>query len=134
MRRRRRPSINITSLIDVMFLLLIFFMVSSTFKQQPGLDIALPQAETASPQDVTTKEIVIDGEGRLFFAAQPVDEDGLRAALIQYLAESPEGLLVLRADAKTDFGRVARALDIARAVGGKQVIVPTDPLEESRER
>ena len=56
----RRPSINITSLIDVMFLLLIFFMVSSTFREDTGVDIRLPEAETASQQPMGAHEIVVD--------------------------------------------------------------------------
>jgi biopolymer transport protein ExbD len=133
-RPRRRPLINITSLIDVMFLLLIFFMVSSTFREQYGIDVTLPQAETASEQDVEEHEVVVTEEGELFYGGQLVDEAGLREAMAAQLEADPESVFVLRADEKADFGLALRAMDIARSLGaaygedgrGATLIIPTD--------
>ena len=58
-KQRRKPVINVTPLIDVLFLLLIFFMVSSTFRDDLAIDITLPKAQSATVQDVTAKEIAI---------------------------------------------------------------------------
>jgi biopolymer transport protein ExbD len=132
-RPRRRPRINITSLIDVMFLLLIFFMVSSTFREQYGIDITLPEAETASEQDVDQHEIVVTEDGALFFGDQRVDEAGLREAMTRQLEAKPDSVFVLRADEKADFGLALRAMDIARSLGarysedgrGATLIIPT---------
>ncbi|MBN2307392.1 MAG: biopolymer transporter ExbD [Candidatus Hydrogenedentes bacterium] len=124
-RHRRRPSINVTSLIDVMFLLLIFFMVSSTFREQFGVDVDLPAAETAARTETTTREIVVSADGTMYFGHEPVDEAGLRLAITALLKEDPEGSLVLKADEKADFGVVIRAIDIARDVGGTRLIIPT---------
>ena len=123
-RHRRRPSINITSLIDVMFLLLIFFMVSSTFREHFGIDVTLPEAQTAERADVTTHEITVSQEGQFYFGQRLVDEEGLRRAITDLLADDPEASLVLRADDKADFGRVIRAIDIAREVGGTRLVIP----------
>ena len=127
-RHKRRPSINITPLIDVMFLLLIFFMVSSTFKEQMGIEITLPRAETATAQEVKTREIIIQRDGQLYFGDEAVDEEGLREALRRLLVEEPSARLVLRADREADFGRAIRAIDIVREVGGQHLIIPTEPL------
>ena len=124
--RRRRPAITITPLIDVMLLLLIFFMLTSTFRQSTGLDITLPQARSGSAQEMELHEVVVDREGQLFYGTTPVDEAGLRQQLTDLLAQDPDAQLVLRADASADFGRVIRAIDIAREVGGEQLIIPTD--------
>lgn len=124
--RRRRPAITITPLIDVMLLLLIFFMLTSTFRQSTGLDITLPQARSGSAQEMELHEIVVDREGQLFFGTTPVDEAGLRQQLTELLAEDADAQLILRADASAGFGRVIRAIDIAREVGGEQLIIPTD--------
>lgn len=124
-RSRRRPIINITSLIDVMFLLLIFFMVSSTFREQYGIDVDLPEAATASQQEAEPYEIVVTSQGEYFFGQQRVDANGLREAVKTLLAEQQDARLVLRADEEADFGQVVRAIDIAREVGGRQLIIPT---------
>jgi len=124
-RRRKPPRINITSLIDVMFLLLIFFMVSSTFRHHFGIDITLPEAETAAELESSTYEITVNAAGEMFFGQQPVDEEGLRQSLVALLKEEPDAMLVLRADESTDFGAAIRAVDIARAVGARQLVIPT---------
>ncbi|HOJ33419.1 MAG TPA: biopolymer transporter ExbD [Candidatus Hydrogenedentes bacterium] len=130
-RTRRRPIINITSLIDVMFLLVIFLTVSTTFREQLGIEIDLPEAATSEEHEKETpKEILITREGEIFFGGQAVDENGLREALRGFVTQNPETPIVLRADAKADFGPVVRALDIAREVGGTKLIIPTAQPEE----
>ncbi len=124
-RSRRRPSINLTSLIDVMFLLLIFFMVSSTFREHLGIDITLPHADTAEEQRLDTHEITVTAKGELYFGEQRVDEDGLKKSIVALLTADPEAVLVLRADEGADFGRVLRAIDITRNAGGARLIIPT---------
>ena len=126
---KRRPSINITPLIDVMFLLLIFFMVSSTFKDYLGIDIDLPEAESAGPHEEANHEILVDSEGVYYFAGESIDEEGLRAALTALIESEPSGTLSLRADRNADFGFVLRVIDIAESVGGAKLIIPTDLLE-----
>lgn len=126
-RHRRHPHINITSLIDVMFLLLIFFMVSSTFRAHLGIDLTLPEAETATAREVSTHEITVTESGDYYFGQQRVDEAGLRASMTTLLEAEPGATLVLRADEKADFGRVVRVIDIARDVGGTKLVIPTRP-------
>lgn len=131
-RYRRKPSINITSLIDVMFLLLIFLMVSTTFRQQLGIDVDLPEAGTASAQEMRPHEIVVTRNGEYYFGEQRVDEAGLREAIVKALESEPEASLVLRADEQADFGKVIRAVDIARDVGGTRFIIPTRHPENTK--
>jgi biopolymer transport protein ExbD len=124
-RHKRRPSINITPLIDVMFLLLIFFMVSSTFKEQLGIDITLPQAGTSESKDVSIHEIVIDKDGAYLFHEAIVSLEQLRAQIAGVLKEEPEATLVLRADAGADIGAFVRAIDVVKDVGGDKLVIPT---------
>ncbi|MEA3365674.1 MAG: biopolymer transporter ExbD [Candidatus Hydrogenedentes bacterium] len=124
-RTRRRPTINITSLIDVMFLLLIFFMVSSTCREDLGSDVTLPHAETAVEQTMEPQEITVTEKGDFFFGQQLVDEAGLEKSIQELLRENPDAVFVLRADENADFGRVVRAIDIARDAGGAKLIIPT---------
>ena len=131
--QKRKPSINMTPLIDVMFLLLIFFMVSSTFREDLGIDITLPKAESAATQDITAKEIVVDQAGVAYFEGQVVSPQELREALAAVLADDPRATLVLRADDRADFGRVLRVIDIARDLNAANLIIPTDLLETNPE-
>ena len=126
---KRRPSINITPLIDVMFLLLIFFMVSSTFKDDYGIEIELPEAESAESHQEASHEIVVDSEGAYYFGGEAVDEEGLREVLKLFIESEPGATLSLRADRNADFGFVLRVIDIAEAVGGTKLVIPTDLLE-----
>ena len=124
-RERRKPYINIINLVDVLFLLLIFFMISSTFRQHLGIDIALPQAATSSSHEQSQQEIVVSQSGDLYFGDQKVDEQGLHVAIAKLVQDNPKAALVLRADEGANFGRVIRAIDIAREVGGTKLIIPT---------
>ncbi|MBI5091993.1 MAG: biopolymer transporter ExbD [Candidatus Hydrogenedentes bacterium] len=124
-RERRKPYINIVNLVDVLFLLLIFFMISSTFRQHLGIDIMLPEAATSTNLDVKPHEIVVSQAGELFFGDQKVDEAGLHAAIAELLKTDPKADIVLRADEGANFGRVVKAIDIAREVGGSRLIIPT---------
>lgn len=123
-RARRRPTINITPLIDVMFLLLIFFMVSSTFRDEFAVDVTLPEAATAEQTETTDHVISVDEAGALFFAGKAVDEAGLAQAIREVMTADPEAALVLKADESADFGDVMRAIDVARGAGGSRLILP----------
>jgi biopolymer transport protein ExbD len=126
---KRKPVINITSLIDVMFLLLIFFMVSSTFKEKDyAIDITLPKAESATEQIVKVHEITVDSGGILYLDNETMEEAGLREALLALKQSDPTAAVVLRADESADFGRVVRAIDIARNAGIVNLVIPTDRL------
>ena len=130
-RRFRRPTINITPLIDVMFLLLIFFMLTTTFREHLGIDVSLPQAATAESMEITKHEVTVKATGEIYFGGNRVDLPGLRTALETVLQEEPRTPIVLRADKDAAFQDVIRVIDMCRAVGGLQLIIPTHlPSEE----
>lgn len=112
--------INITPLIDVVFLLLIFFMVSTTFSQHSQLQIELPES-TAEQQDKLPDviEIAIDREGQYFLQGKELvntSMDTLRKAL-KNLAKGGTPPVVINADAKTPHQAVVTAMDAARKAG-----------------
>ena len=123
-RARKRPTINITPLIDIMFLLLIFFMVSSTFREEFAVDVTLPEAATGEQLESSDHVISVDEAGTLYFAGERVDEAGLDRAIRDVMLADPEASLVLKADEAADFGDVMRAIDIARGAGGSRLILP----------
>lgn len=127
-RRKRKPAINITPLVDIMFLLLIFFMVSSTFRNDFGLDITLPQAVSAATQSDTSVPIFIAEGGRILVGEVAVAEEELRKVLQERLAAEPETLFKLSADRRVPFELAVKVIDTARAVGGTKLIIETEAI------
>jgi biopolymer transport protein ExbD len=123
--RRRRPSINITPLIDVMFLLLIFFMVSSTFRDQEGIDITLPEAQTGAQQERTNYTINVTAEDSLLFDGDPVTPDALKKIMGNLHRDEPDAVVTLSADEASSWQAVVHVIDTARDVGSTQLNIPT---------
>tara|TARA_R110001592_G_scaffold22955_1_gene90688 strand:- start:171 stop:596 length:426 start_codon:yes stop_codon:yes gene_type:complete len=125
-RERRRATINITSLIDVMFLLLIFFMVSSVFRDTIGLDITLPTASTAENQQEAPHDIFITSEGNITFGKQEgLSLEELEGAIRALVAEEPDARMALTADAKSSYEDFVAVIDIARKAGGEKLVIHT---------
>ncbi len=124
-RKRKRPSITITSLIDVVFLLLVFFMVSTTFAEHPGIKLELPSASSAEPSKLAPLTLAIDKKGRMYLNDESIREDELREKL-EEAAKKPDATLVLRADKAVPYGYVVRAMDISRQSGIRRIVSLTD--------
>ncbi|MGD2136816.1 MAG: biopolymer transporter ExbD [Gammaproteobacteria bacterium] len=128
------PEINLTPLIDVVFLLLIFFMVSTTFEHQSRIKIDLPEA-TAVPTrpDDESLEIIIDAEGRFFIGERQVvntELKTLRAAISKAAGDREAIPVIIRADANTPHQSVVTALDAAAQLGLTQISLATSKIEE----
>jgi len=127
--QEEEPDINLTSLIDVVFLLLIFFMVSATFERQALLRVELPEASTATQESLPDRvELVITETGEYFIGDNMLADprkSTLRLALAEAFAENPDAVLVLRADAGNDHGLVVRAMDAAAAEGISRLSIAT---------
>ena len=119
--RRRSPELNITPLIDVVFLLLIFFMVSTTFDRYSEIQIELPQADAEKREkDADYIDVTIDRAGIYFVDQREVVNtslDTLRRALKKALGERNEIPVVISADARTPHQSVITAMDAASRVG-----------------
>lgn len=128
---KEEPTVDLTSLIDVVFLLLIFFMVSTTFERQALLKVDLPEASEVEDQtDVPDSlELVIDDEGRMFLNDQRlVDSDArtLRAAIQEQAGDNRSVPLILRADRETPHHHVVTAMDVAAQLGFTNLSIATD--------
>jgi biopolymer transport protein ExbD len=128
---KEEPTVDLTSLIDVVFLLLIFFMVSTTFERQALLKVDLPEASEVEDQTDApdSLELVIDDEGRMFLNDQRlVDSDArtLRAAIQQQAGDNRSVPLILRADRETPHHHVVTAMDVAAQLGFTNLSIATD--------
>jgi biopolymer transport protein ExbD len=124
--RRRRPAVNVTSLIDVLFLLLIFFMVSSTFRQHPAIKLELPEAAVAEPSRTDALTLTISADRRLYLQGEEIELGALRDRLRTALADQPDLVVVLQADRKVDYGLVIEAIDLAKQAGVRKLSAFTE--------
>jgi len=127
--RRKSLDINLTPLIDVVFLLLIFFMVSTTFNRETEISVDLPDAtETTLPTDEQSIEITISEDGRYYINQQLVintQVKTLRSALTKVLGDRKSSHLTIIADAKTPHQSVVTAMDVARQLGLVHISIAT---------
>jgi biopolymer transport protein ExbD len=125
------PHIDLTSLIDVVFLLLLFFMVSTTFESTAALRVDVPEASTAqpAPRQPDRLELVIDADGRMFLNdRQLVDSSSaaLAAALAEAAGDRRDQTLILRADRETPHHFVVTAMDVAAQSGFTNLSIAAD--------
>ena len=120
--------LDLTPLIDVVFLLLIFFMVSTTFIHEPGgIKVDLPHSDTQEFIRESGEVVVeITESGGLFVDDVPVDEDALRAALRRTMRADPESVVIIKADRGVEHGRVVQVMDWSKRVGLYRLAVATE--------
>ncbi len=129
------PEMSLTGLIDVVFLLLLFFMVSTTFEHQAVLKVDLPEAKNVSaPEDQPNSfELVIDQSGQFYLNdRQLIDAKPatLRAAFIEAAGEDRDVPVILRADAETPHHFVVTAMDITAQLGFTRLSIATERITD----
>ncbi|HDG97530.1 MAG TPA: biopolymer transporter ExbD [Desulfobacterales bacterium] len=128
-RGTKTADINIAPLIDLIFLLLIFFMVTTSFVRETGINVQRPVASTARPKEKGNILIGISADGRIFMDRKQIDIRTVRAHVERCLAENPEGAVIIVADKASQTGIVIRVMDQCRLAGAKNVSIAA-----SRER
>ncbi|HKR53407.1 MAG TPA: biopolymer transporter ExbD [Chthoniobacterales bacterium] len=118
-RKRRAPSIIIVSLVDILTILLIFFVVSTTFKKdQPEVQINLPESKTATkaPADLEHAIVTVDEADAIKLNGRPVEVDELEGA-VRNLSQTQKASLALQADRKASFGTIIKVMDALKLAG-----------------
>ncbi len=122
-RKRRAPSIIIVSLVDILTILLIFFVVSTTFKKdQPEVQINLPESKTAAsaPSDLDHAIVSVSAEDEIKLDGQVVNIDDLENS-IRNLPPTKKSSLALQADRKASFGTIIKVMDALKLAGIKNL-------------
>ena len=130
-RLKEEPNVDLTSLIDVVFLLLLFFMVSTTFEHQSLLKVDLPEAsEVDAPIDLPERlELVIDANGLMFLNDRKLldsEERTIKAAFNEAVGDKRDMPLILRADRLTPHHFVVTVMDVAAQLGFSNLSIATD--------
>ena len=126
-KKGKRLIINITSLIDVMFLLLIFFMVTSTFKNQPAINLVLPRSATAEETVMTPVVLYLTAAGDFYLNDTAVGQDELLTRLRELRVASGENRIVVRADENAPHGAVVGLIDAVKQSGFTRVSLSARP-------
>lgn len=116
--------IDITPFIGVVFLLLIFFMLTSSFIIYPGLKVSLPRTATSSAVKYENLEIAISAENTIYINGSPSSLEGLRLLLKQVAGSG--GAILIKADKRASLGRVSEIWGICRSLGIAQVNIATN--------
>ncbi len=129
----KKLSLDITPLIDVIFLLLIFFMVSTTFITSPGIHVNLPQgsskAKTDKPESL---EVVITEKHKYFLNGKAIKRDRLKTALATAQKKTSFKQLIIRADGKVRHEEVVYVMDTAKQVGLQKLSIAIKPKPDNR--
>jgi len=131
LRRGKRSSrsvfVNVTSFIDVLFVLLLFFMVSTTFVNQPAMNLDLPKAVHTQTSRQAGIVVYVDQRGTIHLNDEAIDEALLEQALISRLATVDDKAVVLKADSRVSHGTVVHILDIIKGAGVVKLTIATQP-------
>jgi len=123
-----RLSIEMTPLIDMVFLLLIFFLVATTFHQtEREMQIALPAASSAGPISAALREIVVnvDAEGAIHVGGRRIGADDFRALVVEAVSTNPDQKVTVRGDRNTAYANVVLVLDICKGAGVQEPYLDT---------
>jgi len=125
-KRHKHDFINIAPLVDVVFLLLLFFMLTSQLIQEPQIKIELPESKTSSVQDERTQTLVIAANGDIYFMDQKVEFGQMQSVLKVSLDDSSGDFLKIKADREVDVGLLVRVIDEVRLSGVKNFSIVTE--------
>ena len=120
--------INITPMVDVVFNLLIFFMVTTTFAQVSGIDVKLPASKSTKTENITEDIIVtMNTNGEIFLKDRKIDLEELARVISEAVKRSANSTLVVRADRDALHGMVVYVMDLAKEKGVSRIAIATQP-------
>ena len=128
--RKKKPryqmQVPLTSLIDIVFLLLVYFLLTTNFMVDEGIKIKLPQAQAAAPQTQQEITIYVDKEGRSFLMNQEISLDQLFKRLKEMIGNQKDRLVVIKADRSVILNKAVNVMDVAKSAGAGRLCLATE--------
>lgn len=119
--------INILPMIDVIFSILAFFIISTLFlSRSQGLPVDLPSAQTSEPKQSVQMNITIESDGKMFLDRQPIELETLKGALTEKIKPNSDSVVIINADEKVEHGMVVKVMDRLRQVPGAKMAIGVD--------
>ncbi len=134
MRRRRaadseESEVNLTPMLDVVFIMLIFFIVTASFVKEAGIDVNRPSAATAERKEKGNILVAISEDNQIWIDRRQVDPRALRANIERMHAENPNGAVVIQADEESKNKLLVMVMDAARLAGVKNVSIAAEVVD-----
>jgi biopolymer transport protein ExbD len=125
-RNKTESEVNLTPMLDVVFIMLIFFIVTASFVKEAGIDVTRPNAATAEMKQRGNILVAITANDQIWMNRRQVDPRALRANIERMHAENPQGSVIIQADVQAKTGLLVKVMDAARAAGVKSVSLAAD--------
>ena len=125
-KEKDEAAVDMTPMLDIVFIMLIFFIVTATFIKQPGQQILRPDADTAEQKPTVSMLVAITPTGEIWIDKKRIDATAVRAHLEKLHAENPKGGLVIQADRDSTNEKLMAVLNAARAAGLREVAISTE--------
>ncbi|WP_340680743.1 biopolymer transporter ExbD [Paraglaciecola sp.] len=116
-------AIDMTPMLDVVFIMLIFFIVTASFVKEAGIDVNRPEAATAVKKDRANILVAISDKGEIWINKRQVDVRAVQANIERLHAENPQGTVVIQADKKSTTETLIKVMDASRAAGISDVSI-----------
>ncbi len=134
MRRRRRvteeePGVDLTPMLDVVFIMLIFFIVTASFVKESGVEVNRPDAATAILQERGNILVAITATGQIWIDRRQVDPRAVRANIERLHAENPQGAVIIQADRESKTGLLVEVMDAAKLAGVDNVSIAAEVID-----
>ncbi|MEA3489811.1 MAG: biopolymer transporter ExbD [Candidatus Omnitrophota bacterium] len=123
--KRIRMHLDIAPLVDIVFLLLIFFMLTANFIMQPGIKIKLPEAKTARPREKEEIIVFVTEDNRIYLNERELTVGDLKGALENRIEKAKKRTVILKADEKINLGLAVKVMDIAKDAGAETLAIST---------
>jgi biopolymer transport protein ExbD len=119
-------NLDLTPMLDVVFILLIFFIVTASFVKESGIDVNRPQASTANRKELATIFVGISATNEIWINKRRVDQRAITGLLQRLHAENPQGAVVIQADSASTNERLVQVMDAARQAGIFNISIATE--------
>ncbi len=126
-RHAQQAEIDMTPMLDIVFIMLIFFIVTTTFVKESGIEVNPPQAQTSQQQDSATIFVAINAEGDVWIDNRLIDIRSVRTVIARLHAENPEGTVVIQSDENARTRELVSVMDQIRMAGIDKVAIAAQP-------
>ena len=126
-KERDESTIDITPMLDIVFIMLIFFIVTANFIKEPGLEVNRPDSDTSEIQENAAILIAIGGNDEIYMDGRRIDVRQVKANVLKLLADNPQGSVVIQADETASADAIIQVMDGARDAGVFDISLAAEP-------
>jgi biopolymer transport protein ExbD len=124
--QEEETEINMTPMLDIVFIMLIFFIVTAVFVKEAGISVLKPEAETARKLPQVSVMIAVTSDDEIWINREPTDIDALRTTVEKLYAENPKGTIAIQGDDEADAVLVMKVYDAVRDAGVDKIAIATE--------